>query len=73
MRTLKFFSILLIMIPLVMTGCNDISTKTNVHIETQLQQLKSENNKIKDQLNSSLQSSQTHKNDQSMNKNVVDE
>lgn len=73
MRTLKIFSVILIIIPLVMTGCNNTSTKTNANMETELQQLKSENDKLTAQLSSSLQSIQILKNDQNTNKNMIDD
>jgi len=74
MRKVSFFSILIIItIPLLITGCNNASTNTNASKENELQKLRSENEKVKEQLNESLQSIEVYKREQNVNKNLAGE
>lgn len=73
MRTLKVFFMVLIMIPFLITGCKESSIKTSSQKENELQQLKTENDKLKEQLNSSMQSIQALQKEQNTNKNMIDE
>lgn len=74
MKTLKILlSILLIVVLVAAMGCNNTSIKTSSGREAELQQLKSENDKLKEQLNSSLQTIQELKDNNNIIKNVIDE
>ncbi|MBC8061642.1 MAG: hypothetical protein H7Y18_13380 [Clostridiaceae bacterium] len=66
MKILKFLSMFLIMLPLVITGCNNTDMKTNTQVEIELRQLNLENDKLKEQLSSSSTVGNT-------NKNMIDE
>lgn len=72
MKSIKVLFMFFIMLSLLMTGCNATSVKTNSQKGTELEQLKTENEKLKEQLNSSLLSIQALQNEQNINKNMID-